>query len=303
MVQKLKQHLERVLRHSETQWEKVVGMDCLAWDREYFLMELCDELRPQSIQWTKLNELIIEMIHLENEMLNLYDETIDFVCFCIRKYSKKYGSREQQLNNSGAPTEKNENIYHRDFFKRIVASPGFQNSLQEKICYNEKGRQQHTSLLNHKKLTNPDDIRIINSDDNRSLAQSILNTLQDLENRTVKADDSDDNGTNDGLLQLNKRRAIVKSSVSVVSEIVSYVDSSLLKARKSNLEDIFDKLQHTYQKHKQVINQIISYSSCTNQYEKSKSHCDEATISTKKSLFDNSKFQEDQDYQLSYFLY
>jgi hypothetical protein len=241
MLQKLKIHLEECLQKSERQWEQVVGTEHIGWESESFIMELCDELNPLA-HYSDINRYMNEMVHIENEVLNVLDDIVECVCTCIRNYSKKYSQMEyqqqhlQHCQSSCALREQErrelEAMSNRNFFKQIVNSPSFQNSLQEKVG----GVELLSEWMSSPSRTNK------------------LNLLD----HSLSISTSADSNSDERLLQLKRRSKIVRSAASIMQEIVGSVESPLLKKKKMDLEDLFDKLCQKVNQHQAVCDTVSS---------------------------------------------
>lgn len=247
MAQKLRQYLEQVLMETDDRWNEIVGVDGIGWDHnsESF-MELCDEVNPQFKARTKLNEQMVKLTLLENDLLNALEDIVEVICLCIRRHNRKY-SEQRSTDNSGE-----ERLDNKNFFKSIVTSESFKNSLQEKIQYREKSST--CRIVQFSDDEDEHDTSQGSSSPSTSPTVQKANGLLKYLSREGLTDD-------DQFLQLGRRQGIVKNMIDVIAEVISSVDSPLFVPKKIELEDSYDRLCIMAQKHEKLIPLILSSSS------------------------------------------
>jgi hypothetical protein len=222
MLQKIKNSFEECLRKSERDWESVIGTEHLPWASEHTMIEIHSEGHPRL---TQFSDLITELVTVENELVNLLEEVIEYICVCIRRYSKRYNA------------QRHDNLTSKQFFRHVINSTSFKNSLNTKLAYNEGSNEPFFRECPHYQHNNHIE------DDPQEFCPSSF----------------EEEFLHSGKLQLELRSKLTESCHNIMDEIVSCKHPLMGMRNSDTLENIMTQMEHVVERHVRVLSQLKAF--------------------------------------------
>jgi hypothetical protein len=217
MLQKIKNHFEECVRNSEREWESAIGTEHLPWASEHIMVEFRSEGHPRL---TQFSDMLNELVTVENEVVNLLEEVIEHVCICIRRYSKRYNG------------QCHDNLTSKQFFRRVLNSASFKNSLNSKLAHNEEAFESFGRNPRIQPTEYSEDLEFCPSSfEEEELLLS-------------------------GKLQLDLRRKLVESCRNIMEEIASCKHPLMSMRNSETLENMMTQMESVMDRHCRILRQM-----------------------------------------------
>ncbi|KAL0479277.1 hypothetical protein AKO1_007611 [Acrasis kona] len=207
MLQKIKSRFEDCVRQCDHDWGMATGSEHLPWALDSDMFQFSSQPSRLNQVGSNLNQLIT----IENEAVNILEEVIELTCACIRKYSKKYSHAHC------------ENLTSKQFFKKVVNSVSFKNSLNLKLAH-----VQQETFNHHHQEEEENDVE-----------------MEELEGLLSS-----------GKLQFELRSKLMDSSCLIFDEIQHCQHALMTHINKERMEDLYSQLKNIMHKHKVIISTL-----------------------------------------------